>query len=153
MTYYLSASVNPILYQLMSRKFRIAFKDTFGHCLPCARSTLPDITYSNIIGGASSYKLNRTGSFYSNGSFRRSSINFDAVTPTVIRKNDFGESTSSLAPLPKSETNAGESGLSAVIQLTQSPVEDASSPQSDECLPQGPKTEKSAFLSVPSFKF
>ncbi|KAH9392547.1 G-protein coupled receptor, partial [Tyrophagus putrescentiae] len=68
-TYYLSATMNPILYQVLSRKFRIAFRDTFGGCLPCLRTTLPEITYSNIVGGASSYKLSRTGSFYSNGSF------------------------------------------------------------------------------------
>lgn len=85
-TYYLSATINPILYQLMSRKFRLAFKDTFGFCLPCLRQDLPEITYSNIIGGVSSYKLSRTGSFYSNGSFRRSSINFDLATPTSERK-------------------------------------------------------------------
>ncbi|GIX71096.1 pyrokinin-1 receptor [Caerostris extrusa] len=29
-TYYLSPTVNPILYQLMSLKFQQAFKDTFG---------------------------------------------------------------------------------------------------------------------------
>lgn len=29
-TYYLTATINPILYQLMSLKFRLAFKETFG---------------------------------------------------------------------------------------------------------------------------
>ncbi|KAL1438632.1 hypothetical protein MTO96_047989 [Rhipicephalus appendiculatus] len=33
-TYYLSATVNPILYQVMSLKFRQAFVDTFGCCCP-----------------------------------------------------------------------------------------------------------------------
>src|SRR5699024_4159880 len=85
-------TINPILYQVMSRKFRIAFRDTFGYCLPCFRSDLPDITYSNIIGGVSSYKLSRTGSFYSNGSFRRSSVNLNASTPTptsIKKMNSF----------------------------------------------------------------
>ena len=92
-TYYLSATINPILYQVMSRKFRIAFKDTFGRWLPCFRRNLPDITYSNIVGGVSSYKLSRTGSFYSNGSFRRSSVNFEPslYTPSVMRKSNTAE--------------------------------------------------------------
>ncbi|KPM11525.1 7 transmembrane receptor (rhodopsin family)-like protein 16 [Sarcoptes scabiei] len=50
-TYYLSATINPILYQLMSRKFRIAFKDTFGFCSPCLQNDLPEISYLNMIGG------------------------------------------------------------------------------------------------------
>lgn len=32
-TYYVSATINPILYSIMSLKFRQAFKDTLGHCL------------------------------------------------------------------------------------------------------------------------
>nr|XP_046912786.1 LOW QUALITY PROTEIN: cholecystokinin receptor type A-like [Dermatophagoides farinae] len=78
-TYYLSATINPILYQLMSRKFRIAFKDTFGNCCPCWRRSMPDITYMNIVGqlacgvGGSSYHLNRIPSFQNNYSFRRPS--------------------------------------------------------------------------------
>ncbi|RWS27591.1 pyrokinin receptor-like protein [Leptotrombidium deliense] len=31
-TYYVSATVNPILYSIMSLKFRQAFKDTLGRC-------------------------------------------------------------------------------------------------------------------------
>lgn len=31
-TYYLSATINPILYSIMSLKFRQAFKDTLAHC-------------------------------------------------------------------------------------------------------------------------
>lgn len=34
-TYYVSATINPILYSIMSLKFRQAFKDTLGHC--CGR--------------------------------------------------------------------------------------------------------------------
>jgi len=31
-TYYISAVINPILYSIMSLKFRQAFKETLGHC-------------------------------------------------------------------------------------------------------------------------
>lgn len=34
-TYYVSATINPILYSIMSLKFRQAFKDTLGRC--CGR--------------------------------------------------------------------------------------------------------------------
>ncbi|KFM74368.1 hypothetical protein X975_10254, partial [Stegodyphus mimosarum] len=30
-TYYVSATINPILYSIMSNKFRQAFKDTLAH--------------------------------------------------------------------------------------------------------------------------
>lgn len=36
-TYYLTATINPILYQLMSLKFRLAFKETFGCWFPFLR--------------------------------------------------------------------------------------------------------------------
>ncbi|GFS34313.1 pyrokinin-1 receptor [Nephila pilipes] len=36
-SYYLSPTVNPILYQLMSLKFQQAFKDTFGPFSRCLR--------------------------------------------------------------------------------------------------------------------
>lgn len=74
-TYYLSATINPILYQLMSRKFRIAFKDTFGFCSPCLQNDLPEISYLNMIGGVNTNQLSRVPSFNSNYSFRRSSFN------------------------------------------------------------------------------
>lgn len=31
-TYYVSATINPILYSIMSKKFRHAFKNTLAHC-------------------------------------------------------------------------------------------------------------------------
>ncbi|GBO17884.1 hypothetical protein AVEN_69545-1 [Araneus ventricosus] len=34
-TYYLSATINPVLYQLLSVKFREAYKDTFSVCCKC----------------------------------------------------------------------------------------------------------------------
>ncbi|GFU26058.1 pyrokinin-1 receptor [Nephila pilipes] len=37
--YYLSATINPILYQVMSVKFRQAFKDTFIACCKCFKGT------------------------------------------------------------------------------------------------------------------
>lgn len=37
-TYYLSATINPILYHIMSGKFRQAFKDTFMKCCKNRRS-------------------------------------------------------------------------------------------------------------------
>ena len=50
-TYYLSSTINPILYQVMSRKFRIAFKDTFGRWLPCiSQNNVPEMNYSTITG-------------------------------------------------------------------------------------------------------
>ncbi|XP_054159701.1 pyrokinin-1 receptor-like [Oppia nitens] len=75
-TYYLSSTINPILYQLMSRKYRIAFRDTFGKCIPCLkRSQIPELTYSAVLtGNANSFVLYRSGSAYSsNGSARRGS--------------------------------------------------------------------------------
>lgn len=111
-TYYLSATINPILYQVLSQKFRLAFKDTFGRCLPCVRVGVPEIIYSNIGGpgggGVSSYKLSRTGSVYSNGSFRRASINFDLpATPSAIKKTNsvghFSFNSSSTVPVTNAE--------------------------------------------------
>ncbi|CAL1262406.1 unnamed protein product [Larinioides sclopetarius] len=40
-TYYLSATINPILYQVLSVKFRQAFKDTFSVCSKCLRVSSP----------------------------------------------------------------------------------------------------------------
>ncbi len=97
-TYYLSATINPILYQLMSRKFRIAFKDTFGRWLPCfKREQIPELTYSTIIAGnASSFKLYRSGSNYSNGSVRKTSTSFHSSPSTSLKRNsqqDFDHNT------------------------------------------------------------
>ena len=151
-----SATLNPILYQLMSKKFRIAFKDTFGYCVPCFRNTMPEITYSNIVGGASSYKLSRTGSFYSNGSFRRSSINFEACTPTITRKNDLIDDSYKTDALTNNEMHKDDNdkwNTTKVIDDKQLSMENQTSPNSSECSVRNNKIEKSAFLSVPSFKF
>lgn len=43
-TYYVSATINPILYSIMSNKFREAFKDTLAHC--CRRNSQYDRTSS-----------------------------------------------------------------------------------------------------------
>ena len=148
--FHYSATLNPILYQLMSKKFRIAFKDTFGFCLPCFRSTLPEITYSNIVGGASSYKLSRTGSFYSNGSFRRSSINFEACTPTVPRKNQLANETNAIGNQTTKDVNDSSSAGKAVQEHVS--ADNLTGQENNECSPRT-KNEKSSFLSVPSFKF
>lgn len=50
-TYYLSATVNPILYQVMSLKFRQAFADTFGRCWPGAKRRVKsnlDVTFTSF---------------------------------------------------------------------------------------------------------
>ncbi|XP_045482182.1 pyrokinin-1 receptor-like [Harmonia axyridis] len=45
--YYLSATINPILYNIMSVKFREAFKETFSRCchLSCFKSRRPQRSY------------------------------------------------------------------------------------------------------------
>ncbi|XP_064477286.1 pyrokinin-1 receptor-like [Ornithodoros turicata] len=59
-TYYLSATMNPILYQVMSVKFRQAFADTFGHCWVGAsrrqKATL-DITFTSFYNHHNSSSL------------------------------------------------------------------------------------------------
>ncbi|XP_067144638.1 pyrokinin-1 receptor-like [Centruroides vittatus] len=50
-TYYLSSTINPILYQLLSLKFRQAFKDTFGSCCFSEKnSNVPELTYTSTCG-------------------------------------------------------------------------------------------------------
>ncbi|KAK9871126.1 hypothetical protein WA026_011410 [Henosepilachna vigintioctopunctata] len=46
--YYVSATINPILYNIMSAKFREAFKETFTRCchLSCLKSRRPERSYS-----------------------------------------------------------------------------------------------------------
>ncbi|XP_015782798.1 pyrokinin-1 receptor-like [Tetranychus urticae] len=53
-TYYLTATINPILYQLLSLKFRLAFRDTFGFWPPFLKPDhLPELSTS--IGGGSQF--------------------------------------------------------------------------------------------------
>lgn len=50
-TYYLTATINPILYQLLSLKFRLAFRDTFGFWPPFLKPDhLPDISQHSTGG-------------------------------------------------------------------------------------------------------
>lgn len=88
-TYYLSATINPILYQLMSRKFRIAFKDTFGQWCPCFRTELPEITYLNIIGGVTGPQLSRVPSYNSNCSYRRVSYGNEQPSAAIKMVHSF----------------------------------------------------------------
>ncbi len=160
--------MNPILYQVLSRKFRIAFRDTFGGCLPCLRTTLPEITYSNIVGGASSYKLSRTGSFYSNGSFRRSSFNFDpaVVPPTPVHKTaedhflTMDTTTSTANNRTQSEPSSAR--LLVIPNTTGNGNGNGNDRDSDSrSLASGRSTNSlqvtlgpsNSFLSVPAFKF
>lgn len=173
-TYYLSATINPIIYQLLSQKFRIAFKDTFGYCIPCLSDELPEITYCNI-GGASSYKLSRTGSYYSNGSFRRASTNFvdspvnkfrkassmndfpappctpSATCKVAMANNDQNRTTSvhnSLSDNNLQVPNGGGGGGGG----RRAPANDGQN-NSNQQPPPHQAPGKSQFLLVPSFKF
>ncbi|XP_054159700.1 pyrokinin-1 receptor-like [Oppia nitens] len=74
-TYYLSSTINPILYQVMSRKFRIALKDTFGRCMPCmSGDRLLEMSYSTIIAGTPncSKLYYRSQKAHMNGTTRKS---------------------------------------------------------------------------------
>ncbi|KAH9366528.1 hypothetical protein HPB48_010318 [Haemaphysalis longicornis] len=82
-TYYLSATVNPILYQVMSLKFRQAFVDTFGCCCPeGARLSKSELTF------ASFYNHNSAASVHSSArAHRRRSLstqNLAAGSPTPL---------------------------------------------------------------------
>ncbi|KAI1306279.1 hypothetical protein HDE_01045 [Halotydeus destructor] len=73
----MTATINPILYQLMSLKFRLAFKDTFGCWCPFLKppEKHPDYTYSTVMvnGTALNGPESRFGgSFRAGGSFRGS---------------------------------------------------------------------------------
>lgn len=73
--YYVSATINPILYHIMSLKFRTAFKETLGTC--CRRR--------------SSIRTRQSGSFYSFNSTVRSRIladNTDTTLNTLAREED-----------------------------------------------------------------
>lgn len=122
-TYYLSATINPILYQLMSRKFRIAFKDTFGRCIPCLEEhqSIPEVTYSAIMSGtANSLKLHRSGSSYGNGSVCQSNTQFNSSTSircgaqqeSTNSKPKYSSSCTNLLELPKSSCRSPSTGTS-----------------------------------------
>jgi hypothetical protein len=85
-TYYLSSTINPILYQVMSRKFRIAFKDTFGRWLPCIRQEeTPEMNYSNVIAGTPncSKLYYRSGPSYKNGTARKHTSFYDSPSTSL----------------------------------------------------------------------
>jgi len=76
-TYYLTATINPILYQLLSLKFRLAFKDTFGFWCPCLKAPekSSDFNYSTVVVNGNNGLLttcNVHDSMKLNGSFRGS---------------------------------------------------------------------------------
>jgi len=90
-TYYMTATINPILYQLLSLKFRLAFRDTFGFWPPFLRPDhLPELTATSTCVSASgqmetpSIKCSSANKKYlsANGSFNQ----MPATSP-AIRKN------------------------------------------------------------------
>ncbi|KAL3202756.1 hypothetical protein MRX96_042317 [Rhipicephalus microplus] len=97
-TYYLSATVNPILYQVMSLKFRQAFVDTFGCCCPEeARSKAnADLTF------ASFYNHNSAASVHSSSrTHRRRSLstqNLSLTAATTMSPTQLTAPNNALAP-------------------------------------------------------
>ncbi|CAG2120430.1 unnamed protein product, partial [Medioppia subpectinata] len=61
-TYYLSATINPILYSIMSLKFRQAFKDTFMRC--CGGEQRSANRMGKFVGSTSSYTQIRVNGTY-----------------------------------------------------------------------------------------
>ncbi|KAJ6220016.1 hypothetical protein RDWZM_005828 [Blomia tropicalis] len=47
-TYYLSATINPILYQVMSKKFQMALRETLPCCKPIERHDV-ELTFSTVL--------------------------------------------------------------------------------------------------------
>ncbi|KAH7971334.1 hypothetical protein HPB49_022107 [Dermacentor silvarum] len=97
-TYYLSATVNPILYQVMSLKFRQAFVDTFGCCCPeVARSKAnADLTF------ASFYNHNSAASVHSSArTHRRRSLstqNLSLTAATTMSPTQLAAPNNAFAP-------------------------------------------------------
>lgn len=72
-TYYVSATINPILYSIMSLKFRQAFKDTLGRC--CGRQ--PSGPRFGKFGSVGSSRFNST---------IRSTLGTDFTDVSVVSK-------------------------------------------------------------------
>lgn len=70
-TYYVSATINPILYSIMSKKFRHAFKDTLAHC--CRKNPLSDISSLRYSKHPSTVSRSSQSSFMNNN-FRKKSF-------------------------------------------------------------------------------
>ncbi|CAN8003653.1 unnamed protein product, partial [Ixodes hexagonus] len=124
-TYYLSATVNPILYQVMSLKFRQAFVDTFGCCWPDASraKSNADLTF------ASFYNHNSASTVHSSSRLhRRRSISTQNLPTTAA--------SASLAT-PDAKKMVGQNGTSrrmsssmTDVRITGAPLgEDSSSPE------------------------
>lgn len=70
-TYYISAVINPILYSIMSLKFRQAFKETLGHC--CRSSHNKRLgKFNSLDSYKSRYSSTRQSSFVNDKSNRQS---------------------------------------------------------------------------------
>ncbi|XP_015930193.1 pyrokinin-1 receptor-like [Parasteatoda tepidariorum] len=66
-TYYVSATINPILYSIMSKKFRHAFKNTLAHC--CRRNSMYNM--SSSLGYPSNVYRSNHGTLSNNNSLRK----------------------------------------------------------------------------------
>ncbi|CAN8010421.1 unnamed protein product [Ixodes pacificus] len=125
-TYYLSATVNPILYQVMSLKFRQAFVDTFGCCWPDARSAKSNAD----LAFASFYNHNNSASTVHSSSRlrRRRSISTQNLATTAA---------SACLTTPDAKKMVGQNGTSRRMSASLTDVrnpggplgEDTSSPE------------------------
>ncbi|CAL1262398.1 unnamed protein product, partial [Larinioides sclopetarius] len=72
-TYYVSATINPILYSIMSKKFRHAFKNTLAHC--CRKNGSYErnsLRYSSYAGCQTNVvRSNNSSNFNNNSSLSR----------------------------------------------------------------------------------
>uniref|UniRef100_A0A8D9E4J6 Neuropeptides capa receptor n=1 Tax=Cacopsylla melanoneura TaxID=428564 RepID=A0A8D9E4J6_9HEMI len=101
--YYLSPAVNPFLYNIMSNKFREAFKCTFS-CVICFGVTKPP---SRIPSMYSSYPL-RSGTRLSLGEHRL----YSRTRPTRSRLTSVVEPSEQLVPLQFSRSNSNSLAIS-----------------------------------------
>lgn len=70
-TYYISATINPILYSIMSKKFREAFKVTLVQC--CRKNSLYDYSssrYTSVLRATMHKKSLERNSKHNNGSIQ-----------------------------------------------------------------------------------
>lgn len=95
-TYYISATINPILYSIMSKKFREAFKVTLVQC--CKKNTLYDYSssrYTSVLRAALHKKSLAENSNHNNGSiqyrdFERLGSNFSRTDSSVVVSSSNG---------------------------------------------------------------
>ena len=81
-TYYLTTSINPLLYQLMSYKFRIAFRETFGFWFPFLRpAKLQELSYYKNTGKIdNSFSFGKRSLKCTNGSLHHTTSSVSSCT-------------------------------------------------------------------------